>query len=98
MAIRPEQAAGLTEDERRLVDAWEIEIDKTLQAKFAEQTNYIAIDIPLSATQRMIDAIICRYRDAGWRVIVEDDYRDGRWFRFEPIYKVVEVGHEAKES
>lgn len=90
MAITPRQAKSLTDDQRQALRRLEVKIDDILQAEYWGEgkvtINFESIGLS-TISERVKDALIALYKEAGWSVTYHSDQRDGLWFEFEPWSK-----------
>lgn len=80
MAISPEQALELTEQEQVYLEEWESLIDTELRQTFTgnnSPTVQIA-NLPV----RILPTLVTRYWAVGWEVTHEDNQRDSSYLQF----------------
>ena len=84
--IRKEEIFGITKDDHEDMAALESKIDTWL-AESRNRTTYgggIWIDTALfsSFDRVVVDAVLQKYREAGWTIMRHDDQRDGSSYQF----------------
>lgn len=80
MAITPNEALKLNEEELGKLAEWEVVIDAELRQRFMGN-NEPHIDIT-GLGSRLTPHLIARYVAVGWEVIPESNQRDGCYLKF----------------
>jgi len=77
MAIKPEQAKALTEEEKRIISRLEKKIDSTIKDYDITESTEIEWEIPsnIDYRYRILNEIKERYKNAGWNVWIQGKER-----------------------
>ena len=81
MAVKPSECIALTGAEQRELVSLEAEVDQLLKKNYRTRGNTIYWPVPGDASPRVIQRLITRYQDAGWKV-EEGDGRQETYLKF----------------
>jgi hypothetical protein len=84
VAITPNEAFATDEQERKLIAKLEAEIDLKLKEDCGKWGQGI-VTLNHTATKRIREEIMRRYREAGWHVEYHDNQFDGASLTFRPV-------------
>ncbi|OGH69061.1 MAG: hypothetical protein A2754_02500 [Candidatus Magasanikbacteria bacterium RIFCSPHIGHO2_01_FULL_47_8] len=83
MAISPQECIVVAQEDKGLLESLEQKIDNKLRTEFDSSSGRYVFSLSGSVRQVVVNALIAKYKAAGWRVVeYGSDQRDVAWFSF----------------
>lgn len=83
MAITPEQAKKLNQQDLEQIAQLERTLDEAISKKFGRDGTQVAVSVSY-IDERIRRELTRRYAEAGWNVKYQEDQREGDWLIFTP--------------